>query len=430
MLTGMVLVPLNSTMIAVGLDAIAHQLGLSVAAAVWVVSAYLITMAVVQPLGGKAGDLWGHRRLFLAGAVVFLAGSVMGAAAASLPTLIVARCMQALGAGVTATNGSALLRRSFPTTLSQVLGNVGVVQSLGAAAGPLLGSLLIARFGWPSIFWVNLPVLATTILWGWRVLPPDAPRLPARPLDIPGAVGLGGILVSATLALKNLAVWAWLLIPGALAAIWFVHHERRAAEPVVSLSLFRRPGFLVANGSILAANGFMYTLLLWTPLFLRAHRVPLTTVGVILLGFSLMSSGAAFGGSRLLSSGRMERGALVRLSFAVDAAAIVLPFLLPTATQVGADMLVLLTAGLGSGLGTVAMQSTALLAARRDQAGTASGVYSTSRYLGSILASAALSWLVPLPPLYLAVLGAVALLGILMSFGYPRPLATSRTLSA
>lgn len=430
MLTGMVLVPLNSTMIAVGLDAIAHQLGLSVAAAVWVVSAYLITMAIVQPLGGKAGDLYGHRRLFLAGAVVFLAGSVLGAAAGSLATLIVARCLQALGAGVTATNGSAILRRSFPATLSQVLGNVGVVQSLGAAVGPLLGSVLIARFGWPSIFWVNLPVLATTILWGWRVLPPDAPRTTARPLDITGAVGLGGILVSATLALKDLAVWAWLLIPGALAAVWFVRHERAAAEPVVSLPLFRRPGFAAANGSILAANGFMYTLLLWSPLFLRAHRVPLTTVGILLLGFSLMSSGAAFGGSRLLARGRIERGALVRVSFAIDAAAIVLALALPTTTQLGADVLVLLTAGVGSGLGTVAMQSTALLAAPRHQAGTASGVYSTSRYLGSIMASAALAWLVPVPALYLVVLGGVALVGISLSFGYPRGVPVPRTLSA
>ena len=430
MLTGMVLVPLNSTMIAVGLDAIAHQLDLSVAAAVWVVSAYLITMAIVQPLGGKAGDLYGHRRLFLAGAAAFLTGSVLGAAAGSLPTLIVARCLQALGAGVTATNGSAILRRAFPTTLSQVLGNVGVVQNLGAAVGPLLGSVLIARFGWSSIFWINIPVLAITILWGWRVLPVDAPKPTLQPLDISGAVGLGTILVCATLALKDLAVWGGLLIPGALAVAWFVRHERAAADPVVSLPLFRRPGFAVANGSILAANGFMYTLLLWSPLFLRAHRVPLPTVGIILLGFSLMSSGAAFGGSRLLSHGRMGRGALVRLSFAVDAAAIMLAFLLPTATQVGADVAVLLAAGLGSGLGTVAMQSAALLAVHRDQAGTASGVYSTSRYLGSILASAALAWLVPLPPVYLGVLGAVALIGITLSFGYPRPVAAPRTLSA
>lgn len=90
----------------------------------------------------------------------------------------------------------------------------------------------------------------------------------------------------------------------------------------------------------------------------------------------------------------------------------------------------LLAAGVGSGLGTVAMQSTALLAAPRHQAGTASGVYSTSRYLGSIMASAALAWLVPVPALYLVVLGGVALVGISLSFGYPRGVPVPRTLSA
>lgn len=430
MLSGMVLVPLNSTMIAVGLYAIARDLHLSVAAVVWVVAAYLITMAVVQPLGGKAGDLYGHRRLFLAGALVFLLGSILGAAAASLPTLILARCLQALGAGVMGTNGSAILRRTYAATLSQVLGNVGVVQSLGAAVGPLLGSLLIARFGWPSIFWVNLPVLATTLLWGLAVLPADTPARARSPLDLSGAVGLLAILVSVTLALKNLATWAWLLIPGALAAVWFVRHERAAPDPVVSLPLFRRPGFAAANGSILLANGFMYSLLLWTPLFLRAHHVPLTTVGTILLGFSLMSSAAAFGGSRLLSGGWVQRGALVRAAFAIDAGAILLALALPAGARLGSDVAVLLAAGLGSGLGTVAMQATALMAAARDQAGSASGVYSTSRYLGSIGASAALAWLVPLPALYLGVLGLLAVAGISLSFAYPRPAPAPRALSA
>ena len=430
MLTGMVLVPLNSTMIAVGLYAIARQLHLSVASVVWVVAAYLIAMAVVQPLGGKAGDVYGHRRLFLGGALVFLLGSILGAGAGSLPTLIVARCLQALGAGATATNGSAILRRTYAATLSQVLGNVGVVQSLGAAVGPLLGSILIAHFGWPSIFWINLPVLAMTLIWGFRVLPQDTPRRTRPPLDVSGAVGLGAILVSATLALKDLATWAWLLIPAALAAAGFVRHERAAADPVVSLPLFRRPGFAAANGSILLANGFMYTLLLWTPLFLRARHVPLTTVGSILLGFSLMSSAAAFGGSRLLSRGWISRGALVRVAFGVDAFAIALALGLPAGAHLGSDVAVLLAAGLGSGLGTVAMQATALMAADRDQAGTASGVYSTSRYLGSIAASAALAWLVPRPALYLLVLGVVALAGIILSFAYKRPGPAARALSA
>lgn len=428
MLTGMVLVPLNSTMIAVGLDSIRHTLGLSLADVVWVVSAYLITMAVVQPLGGKAGDLYGHRRLFLLGVGGFLVGSLLGAAASSLDLLIVARCLQAVGAGVLATNGSAILRRSYPDTLPQVLGNVSLVQSMGAAVGPLLGSLLIARFGWPSIFWINLPVLLTTFVWGYRVLPWDSPTAP-HTLDIGGAAAVGAILVSITLALKDLAVWAWLFLPAAVLTGVFLRHERRTHEPVIQLPLFSKPGFVAANFSVLTANAFMYTLLLWTPLYLASHRVPLTTIGVVLLGFSLMSSVASFGGSRLVMHGFFSRGALVRLAFAVDLVALGLAWLLPTGGELANDVLVLLVAGLGAGLGLVAMQATALLAARRTEAGSASGIYSTFRYMGSILASAALAWLLPVPAVYLVVLAGVSLVGLAFSWGYPEPAPTPSTLA-
>jgi MFS family permease len=430
LLTGMVLVPLNSTMIAVGLDAIAKSLRLSVADVVWVVSAYLITMAVVQPLGGRAGDLLGHRRMFLLGAAVFWLGSLFGAASASLDTLLAARCLQALGAGVLATNGTAILRRSYPHTLPRVLGNVGLWQSMSAAVGPLLGSLLIGRFGWSSIFWINLPVLFGTVVLGLLVLPADAAGAARARIDAMGAAAAAAMLVGATLALKNLATWGWLLLPSALIGFGFVRHERRTPVPVIQLKLFQRPGFWSANLSILAANGIMYSLLLWTPLFLRAHGTPLPTVGLLLLGYSSMSSLASFGGSRLLSRGSISRGALVRAAFAITAAAMLLALALPATGRLWADVAVLLAAGLGVGLGSVAMQSTALLAAARDEAGAASGIYSTFRYIGSILASAAIAWLAPVPAVYLMVLGGVALFGIAAGFGYPPAQAVPEVQSA
>lgn len=416
-LAGIVLIPVNSSMIAVGIPIIAHALSITVEQVVWVVSVYLIVMATVQPIAGKLGDTYGHRPLFLIGMGVFLVASVLAAESHALGTLILFRGLQGLGGALAGPNAVAIFRLVYPTDqLPRVLGLVSMVQGMGAAVGPLIGSLLISRFGWAAIFWLSVPVSLVSFLLGiWQI--PREDRRERRPLDFSGALGLAGVLVLVTLLVGhgNTArdAW-WLLIPVGLFFLW---QERQAVEPVVRLGLFRIRPFLVANLGVLVNNFAMYTTLLWMPLYLRGLAFPISEVGPLLFGFSLAMSTASWLGGRL--SQIVGRRAMVTAGFSLQGLSLVGFLLLVHDPNPSALLAFLVSAGAGTGLGTVSFQATSLQSVSRQEAGMASGIYSTFRYFGSILASALVGGLIGGWPTYAVSLGTAAILGLLIAIVFP-----------
>ncbi|MGC8487866.1 MAG: MFS transporter [Clostridia bacterium] len=409
---GTVLVPLNSTMIAVDLPDIARSLGHGLAATVWVVSVYLIVMAVVQPIAGRTGDLYGHRRIFVAGLFVFLAGSLLAATSSNLPELIVYRAVQALGGGIAGPNGTAILRRQLAEKLPRVLGTVGMVQGAGAAAGPLLGAILVVNFGWAGIFWINVPILAVGIVLALLVIP-KAGRTGAAPPDVVGALLLAGLLVALTLGIRNHPV---LLILVALCLIGFVEWERRRSTPLIDVTLFRQAPFRSSNLGITLQNFLMYSVMLATPVILARQHEAIALSGLYLLLFSLTGSACSWVGGRLTE--RFSRRALVSTAFLISfgtflGLALVLPLHDPILNGVW-----MVVAGVGSGVGGVSIQATTLQSVDRSRAGMAAGVYSAFRYLGSTLAAAVLAALPGLPPVFLALLLLAAALGVLVAQGF------------
>ena len=414
-LMGTALVPINSTMIAVDLPDIARSLAHSLAATVWVVSVYLIIMAVVQPIAGRAGDAHGHRRMFVGGLAVFLAGSLLAATSDTLVSLVAFRGLQALGAGIAGPNGTALLRRLLSDRLPRVLGTVGLVQGLGAASGPLLGALLIAQWGWNAIFWVNVPVLTLALVLALVVLPSD-PAVSSRRMDIRGAVILAACLVALTGAIRAGRDAPVLLPLSALLAVWFVRDQRRGSDPLMDVSLFRHRAFRSANLGILLQNFLMYTVMLATPVLLTRQHRALTETGGLLLLFSLTMSAMSWAGGRLV--GRTSRAALVGAGFGVSILAFAaVAWVLPLASPL-ADAAWMVVAGAGSGIGGVAIQATTLQSVPRSRAGMAAGIYATFRYLGSTLAAAVLAALAGAPATWLALLLVAALLGLGIAPGF------------
>lgn len=423
---GGVVIPINSTMIAVGLTPIARGLGAAIGSVVWVVTAYLVVMAALQPVAGKLGDLFGHRRLFLGGVAIFLGASVAAALSPHLWALVTFRSLQAVGGALAVPNGTATLRGMFSgSQLRHTLATVATIQGLGAAVGPLLGAWLIVLGGWPAIFWVNVPIAVTALLLGLRFLPVVGARQ-RRPLDWFGALILAGMLALLSLAIPRGGEGRSLLtVPLlAVAVTGFVFWERRAPEPVVRLGWFVRSGFRSANLAILCSNFFMYSTLLFMPIYLRA-RGGSAAAGVHLFVFSLASSLVAFAGGHITRAfgPRVAVGAAFFLDLIVVAWYLGLSQG-ATSPYVWGGLLV---AGIGAGIGTVAMQTTLLESVGPEAAGAASGIYSTFRYIGSISASALLSVMVAEPVLHWGVLLAVALLGlaIVPGFSPARPLATS-----
>ncbi len=424
---GTALAPLNSTMIAVVLPEIQRAFDTSVTATAWLVTIYLITMAVGQPIGGRLGDQLGRRPVYLVGLAWFVAASIGCAVPPGFGWLIAFRVQQALAGTLIFPNGAALVREVFPAgRRGLAFGMIGLSASVAAASGPPIGGVLAHAFGWSSIFWVNLPLGAIIGMLAWRSLPARSGPAPARRrLDAAGiglmTAALGTVMLTPTLL--NLGQPA--LAPGAVlagvAAGWmFLRHERRVLAPIVDLALFRQRHFAAACASILLGNVVMYTTLLAIPLYLEhARGESASRTGLMLGAMSMLSALATpIGGRWADRLGRWQpavAGALIACAGT---------FLIGLALGAGgATVLVIALAVLGLGLGIsgAPVQAASVESVPAAQSGSASGIYSTSRYVGSVVGTSALALLFASEPdpgdtgrfvtLFVA-LGVVAVAGI------------------
>jgi len=394
---GTMLAPLNSTMIAVAIPSLLGDFDRSLAWGSWIVTSYLVAMAAVQPLGGALGDRYGRRRLFLIGLALFLVATVVAALSWRIEVLLVARTVQAISGAAAIPNGTALVRSLVPAERrGRAFGNIGSAIAVAAGLGPPVGGILTAALGWRWIFAANILLLAPALLLGWR-LPADSPAPRTGRFDLRGAALLTLGLISLVLSLT-----AWrlpgaplLLAPvlglfAAAAGFALVRHSRRFPDPVLNLALFRARGFTPAVATVLLSNLAMYTLLLSLPLFLTAWSLwDSARIGLLLAGLSLPTIVFAPLGGRL--SDRLGRRAPAVVGMVLITLG-ALPFLAVYPTWswlVYTGPLVLIGAGLGLSMAPV--QTTAVETAHSSQAGQASGLFSTMRYLGSILGSSVMA---------------------------------------
>jgi EmrB/QacA subfamily drug resistance transporter len=396
---GTTLAPLNSTMIAVALPDIQGAFGVSVAATAWLVTLYLVAMAVGQPIGGRLGDLYGRRRIYLLGLAWFAIASAGCAFAGNLPMLIIFRTQQALAGALTFPNGAALIREGIPAERrGSAFGTIGMAASVAAASGPPIGGLLVHQFGWAAIFWANVPVVLMSILLGLRSLPhPDPESRPSARagFDLAGsgllAASLGTLILVPTtvrLDLPLLGVACGLI--GVLIGGAFVAWELRTPAPVVDVRVFRRIEFAAACASVGLTNLVMYTTLLALPLYLeqvRGHDTRVT--GLTLAAMSALAALAGpIGGRWADVRGRilpaLSGGAAVCAGAGGLAVAVGFVPLWPV-------ILALVVMGAGLGISGAPVQAAAVESVAAGKAGSASGVFSTSRYLGSVIGSTALA---------------------------------------
>ena len=396
---GGMLVPLNSTMIAVAVPNITQQLGASVSQTGWLVTAYLITMAALPPITGKLGDRYGRRAFLLAGYVLFAAASVGAAMSSDIWTLIGFRGGQAVAGAIIFPNGTALLREIVPVERRGAsFGLLGSSIAFGAAVGPPLGGLLVEVGGWPALFWANLPIIGVLLLVAWRTIPGVRPPPRAAGFDLLGATILAVVL----------AAGAWLLTrvrdvtPAAaevavaivvVGTVLFLARELRYPDPVVQPRFFRRRPFASATGAIALSNLTMYALLLAVPLLLdRRGGFSEAQIGLVLMSMSVgMVLLAPIGGRLSDHLGRRwpAVGGMVLLTGGVGALALLGPDV-----DTGVLVTALIVSGIGLGMGSGSMQTAAVEALDVQHAGMAAAASGTSRYVGSIVGAAVLAGLV------------------------------------
>jgi MFS family permease len=398
------LAPLNSSMLAVALPDIRAAFGVGVGAATWLVSAYLIAVAVSQPVGGRLGDAIGCRRIILAGLTLLIASSLAAAMAWDYGVLLAMRSLQGISAAMVMPNALAYLRKATAAQrLGSSLGTTGAAVSLGAALGPVVGAGLLIAGSWRLLFLVNVPIalLALALIWlvpvdegrGRRSIQVDLLSLVALAAAFLGVAVIG---TAAKIEQQWLVTASYALLPVAVAAYALEYWV--TGNGVVDLRLFTRRAYAAASATTALSNLVMYTMLIAIPIYLADTRdVGDFTIGLLLFLMSVAIALASPAAGRLAD--RLGARTMVFTGTSVMfAGATVLAAVLPS-PPLAVLAIPLMLVGLGLGLATAGQQSAALKSWPGAMAGSASGTLSMMRYVGSVTGTALIAGLVPGHPL-------------------------------
>ena len=397
------MVVLDFTIVNIALPSIEHDFGLGTSAVQWVVTGYAIAFSGLLILGGRAADLLGRRRTFVAGLVVFSLASLAGGLAGDPVLLVAARVVQGAGAALVAPSALSLITTSFPPgpRRTRAIGLYGCMASVGFVSGQVLGGVLVEWTSWRAVFLVNVPVgLAAALLAPRVITMPAANTAPAehtgrRRPDVRGAVLITAAVALAVFCISqgNVLGWTSPLVLGAAvaaacAAASFVAAETRHPAPLVRPRLLLRPG--LRDGAMLAFllgvwnGGELLVLSLYLQQTLRFS--PLAT-GLIIAPQGLAGFTMGFLGPRL--AGRLG----VRRVLVLAAAAATIGFaVLTRLPAAGYSPLLIVVVLVGAGGAGTAFGSI-LLASREladDDQGLAGGVINTSRQVGAAVGAALL----------------------------------------
>src|SRR5215510_3192708 len=253
---GELMIVLDTTIVNVALPSIQESLGFTKSALVWVVNAYMLTYGGFLLLGGRLGDLYGKRRLFLAGITLFTAASLVCGIAGSQAVLVAARAIQGLGGAVVSAIALSLIMNIFTEAedRAKAMGIYGFVCAGGGSIGVLLGGLLTSALSWHWVFLVNLPIGVVVFALSSFLLPRGGQEASAGRLDVAGAVTVTASLMLAVYSVVNGNEGGWtsgqtlgLLAAAAVLLVFFLRIEARVRAPLMPLGLFRLRNVATAN---------------------------------------------------------------------------------------------------------------------------------------------------------------------------------------
>jgi EmrB/QacA subfamily drug resistance transporter len=379
---------LDITIVNVALPEIEKALGSSFADLQWVIDAYALTLAALLLTGGSLSDLFGRRRVFVIGIVIFTVASALCGLAGTPLVLNLARALQGIGGAFMFATSLALLASAFQgRDRGTAFGVWGAVTGASVAVGPLVGGVLTDGIGWEAIFFVNIPIgigaIAMTLAKVQESHAPSGGRI-----DWPGLVTFSGGLFGLIFALirGNAEGWGDPLIVACLAAavvlgIAFVLVERRSAHPMLDLSLFSKPAFAGASIAAFALSASMFSMFLYLTLYIQN-----------ILGYTPLESGLRFLPVTLLSfaiapiSGKLAERLGIRWFLGAGLFFVALGLFLMSGLEPGDDWTALLAgfmvAGGGIGLVNPPLATAAVGVVEPRRAGMASGINSTFRQVG------------------------------------------------
>jgi EmrB/QacA subfamily drug resistance transporter len=383
---------LDGSVVNIVLPLLRRNLSTSVAGVEWVVTVYLLTVSALLLGVGRAGDLYGHKRTYVSGFVVFVVGSALCGLAPGAGALVAMRGVQAVGASMLYANAPAILTKNFPSTQrGRVLGAQATFTYLGLTTGPALGGWLASAFGWRAIFYINVPLGIIAITLALIYIEDDRPDKSVERFDFAGASLFTAGLVALLVALNQGHARGWfaapilLLLAAAVALLaLFLRVERRRTNPMLDLKLFRSRILSASTASALLNYVCLYSVLFVVPfLLIQGRGLDTRQAGLVMTAQPIVVACVTpFSGTL---SDRIGSRVLAALGMVVLAIGLVLLSALAGSASLVPIALALGVVGLGFGLFVSPNNSALMGAAPRHRQGIAAGILATARNVGMVL---------------------------------------------
>jgi EmrB/QacA subfamily drug resistance transporter len=391
------MIMLDNTVVNVALPSIQEDLGATLSGLEWTVNAYTLTFAVLLVTGGRLGDIFGRRRMFLFGVVVFAVSSAAIGLAPGEGWLVAGRAVQGVGAAFMMPATLSIITNAFPPEeRGKAIGTWAGVSALALAVGPVVGGALAEYVSWRAIFFLNLPVAVGAVVVTLFATHESRDETSRHRVDIPGVAALSVALTALVFALVEGNAWGWgspeivaLFVLSAVSFVAFALLEPRVREPMVEFAFFRSKTFLGANVVAFIVTFSMLATFFFIALYMQN-----------MLGYSAVEAGIRFLPATLMIvliaplAGRLTDKVGARPLMVAGLSLATLSLLLQTRIDVGTGYELLLPAfillGIGMALVMSPMSTAAMNAVSPDKAGVASGILSMSRMVGGTFGVAAI----------------------------------------
>ncbi len=391
------MIMLDNTVVNVALPSIQRDLDASISSLEWTVNAYTLTFAVLLVTGGRLGDIFGRRRMFLFGVIVFAVSSAAIGLSPDQAWLVAGRAIQGIGAAFMMPATLSIISNAFPPEeRGRAIGTWAGVSALALAIGPVVGGALTEHVSWRAIFFINLPVAVLAVVVTLFATRESRDETVARTVDFPGIAALSTGLTALVLALVEGNAWGWgspeiigLLAASVIALVGFFVIERRVRAPMIDIDQLRSATFLGANlvgfvisFAMLAVFFFvalyMQNLLDYSPLEAGVRFLPATLVIIVTAPISGRLADR-FGPRPLIVAGMVLLSVSLYIQTHISAT-----------SGYGLLLPAFMVMGLGIGLTMSPMSTAAMNAVSPEKAGAASGVLSMSRMVGGTFGIAVL----------------------------------------
>lgn len=395
--TGMWLSVMNISIVNIAMPSMARDLGVDITAIAWIVTGFFVTQATLLPVAGRAGDLYGRRRVFVAGVLVLIGGSVLCAVAWDAGSLIAFRVVQAAGACAMAPTAISYIGELFgPGERGHALGVYSAVISIAPIFALNTAGALVAGFGWRSVFWFT-PIVGVGVLVGALVVLPDlGGRTGKQSFDLAGAALGGAGLLALLLGISRGEAWGFgsratlgCLAAGVVLLGLFVARERRVPDPLLDLRLLRLRSVRHANVAAWASAAALFGVLVLLPFYMA--RV--LGFGPIALGLAISPIALSFIVVAPIAGRAFARTGPARMAtvgYVVSAVGVLGTALASGTESYAAFLPGIALFGIGLAMATSPVTTSAISEVPHSQLGVASSLPNISRYAGGALGTAVL----------------------------------------